>query len=363
MQSFANNFNSLKISLLVPSCVSLFVSVLVPSANALPLLDKAANTGDAAVKVYPDRDEPNKYWYIPVSVEPWTRDNNFKSQLYSTPNVLTFIFRGQASVDDTTLSDVAKSLGVPKANLSPIAYDKTQNLVCQNVFVGEKIQWLWPPKIGGYLEVVPISLRTNDPKLVPELKDLITGGGLGCTVDLTFRAVTTAYAIKVTANLDSVYERLQVAAHAEGLWWEVDLNTTLEKLQKEGVIKVEKLQDANAPNTPLDDMIRAATDDLLKRIVSEMFTPSLKLPTGEIVGRGKPWSLRVDYRKSEEHKRWTIDLKSEQIVYKDSTIGIRMALGQNLKALDISQKPIKVPAGMKSNAGHKKAGPTPKKPS
>ena len=125
-------------------------------------------------QVYPDRDEPNKYWYIPVSVEPWTRNNQFKSQLYVSPDKskLTFIFRGQASVDDDTLTNVAKALGVPKANLSPVAYDSTQNLVCQNVFVGEKVQWVWPPKIGGYLEVVPISMRTTDPNMVDELQQL-----------------------------------------------------------------------------------------------------------------------------------------------------------------------------------------------
>jgi hypothetical protein len=143
-------------------------------AFGLPLIDKIANTGGAAVKVYPDRDEPNKYWYIPVSVEPWTRNNQFKSQLYVSPDKskLTFIFRGQASVDDDTLTNVAKALGVPKANLSPVAYDSTQNLVCQNVFVGEKVQWVWPPKIGGYLEVVPISMRTTDPNMVDELQQL-----------------------------------------------------------------------------------------------------------------------------------------------------------------------------------------------
>jgi hypothetical protein len=321
-------------------------------AYGLPLIDKIANTGGAAVKVYPDRDDGTKYWYIPVSVEPWTRDNQFKSQLYVAPDKskLTFIFRGQASVDDDTLTNVAKALNVPKANLSPIAYDSTQNLVCQNVFVGEKLQWVWPPRIGGYLEVVPISLRTTDPGMVDELQQLITGGGLGCTVDLQFRAVYTAYEFTMKADLDSVYDRFQAAAHAEGLWWEVDLNALIEKLEKDGVITFEKYEDPNAPKTPLDDMAKAAVDDILHHIVAEMFTPSLKLPTGDIVGRGKPWSLRVDYRHSEEHKHYKVLLKSEQVSLKSSTIGIRMALGAN--NLERLTKPPSLPAGLKTNKAH-----------
>jgi len=320
-------------------------------AYGLPLIDKIANTGAEPVKIYPDKDSPNKYWYIPVSVEPWTRDNKFRSQLYVAPDksVLTFVFRGQASVADDTLTNVAKALGVPKANLSPIAYDSTQNLVCQNLYA-DKVSWQWPSKMGGYLEVVPISIRTTDPTLVNELNTFITGGGLACSVDLQFRAVYTAYDFMMTADLDSVYTRFQAAAHAEGAWWEVDINVLLEKLEKEGIIKFEKYEDPNAPKTPLDDMAKAAVDDILKRIVAEMFTPALKLPTGDIVGRGRPWSLRLDYRKSEEHKHYKVHLKSEQVTVKSSTIGIRMALGRdNLEMLTADPKP----SGLKTNRAHK----------
>lgn len=336
-------------------CLGLALLLLASGAlmtYGLPLVDKIANTGGAAVKVYPDRDEINKYWYIPVSVEPWARDNKFKSQLYVAPDKskLTFIFRGQASVDDDTLTNVAKALGVPKANLSPVAYDSTQNLVCQNVFVGEKVQWLWPPKIGGYLEVVPISIRTTDPNMVDELQQLITGGGLACTVDLQFRAVYTAYAFTMTADLDSVYDKFQANAHAEGAWWEVDINTMIEKLEKDGVIKFEKLEDPSAPKTPLDDMVKTALDDIVRRIVAEMFTPALKLPTGDIVGRGKPWSLRIDYKHSEEHKHFKVIVKSEQVALKSSTIGIRMALGAN--DVNVLRRSPKLPAGLKTNKAH-----------
>ncbi len=299
------------------------------TASALPLIDKIANTGGEAVKVYPDLDQPSKFWYIPVSVEPWTRNEKYKSQLYvaNDKSSLTFMFRGQASVDEETLTNVAKALNVPKANLSPIAYDKTQNLTCENVFVGEKIQWSWPPKMGGYLEVVPIAIRTTDSKLVPTLENLITGNGLNCFVEYSFRGVYSAYWIKIKANLNSVYDRFKAEAHAEGLWWEVDISTFLEKLEKDGTIHIEKVEDPSAPKTPLDDQVLAATDNILKKFVAEIFTPVLKLPTGDIVGRGKPWSLRVKYDHSEENKRFGFNLHSQQVASKESLITIRMALG------------------------------------
>ena len=179
---------------------------------------------------------------------------------------------------------------------------------------------------------------------------LITGGGLGCTVDLQFRAVYTAYAFTMTADFDSAYDKFQAAAHAEGFWWEVDLNTMIEKLEKDGVIKFEKLEDASAPKTPLDDMVKAAVDDIIRRVVGEMFAPALKLPTGDIAGRGKPWSLRIDYKHSEEHKHYKVTVKAEQVSLKTSTIGIRMALGAN-NLTKLSTAP-KLPAGLKTNKAH-----------
>lgn len=263
---------------------------------------------------------------MPESIEPWKRDNVYKSALYYKPGkVLTFVFRGQASVEQAMLKRVAKALNTDIANLTPIAYDTSDNLICQNVYVGKSIQWLFPSHIGNYLEVVPVSIRSEDASIVDELNDVIKNGGLACTVDVTFKAVSTAYRLKLTADMNIVYDRFEAAAHAEYIWWEVDLHTMIQNLIHEGVIHLEKIQDTTAPKTSLDEQVQAAFDDITKQIIVALFKPMLKLPEGQLAGRGRPWSLRVDYQHSAERQHYEATLDSDNISSKQSQISLRLA--------------------------------------
>jgi len=291
-----------------------------------PIVDEAVGTAGEPVKVYHDRLNPNIYWYIPLSIEPWARNNQYKSQLTRHGNNLTFVFRGQASVDMNTLSRVAAANNTDVRNFTPIAYDYSRNLTCQNVFVGEALQWVWPKMIGNYLEVVPVSLRTTNKDLADELEELIKGNGLACTVEVGFKAVYTAYHLKMTADMNRVYQKFQAAAHAEGLWWEVDVATTLQQLRTDGVIQFDVVQDVSVPNTPLDTQVLKATDEIVKKVTAALFTPALTLPSGDLPGRGKAWSLRASFVKSEEMAHYVVELNSRNISVKDSQIGLRLAL-------------------------------------
>lgn len=298
------------------------------SALAYPVIDQAVPVGGNPIAVYRDYQNPKVYWYIPQSIEPWKRDNRFRSSLFDEGGTLSFVFRGQASVEDAMLDDVARSLGTSKNNLMPIAYDESGNLVCQNFFVDEdKVAWVFPKAIGNYLEVVPVSIRTRNPAVIDELRyHLSQGGGLACTVEVKFKGVSTAYRLKVVANFNKVYERFEAAAHAEGLFWEVDLRTMLERFRQERLIEISSLEDVSMPQTEFDKKIQAATDEILKAITTAMFTPALKLPQGDIAGRGKAWSLRADYRRSEESNRVELTLNSSKVQQKSSQIGLRLSV-------------------------------------
>ena len=130
----------------------------------------------------------------------------------------------------------------------------------------------------------------------------------------------------MTADLNTVYERFEANAHAEGFWWEADIHTLLESLRKEGVIKITSLEDTSLPQTELDKKIQASMDQVTTQIINLMFVQKLKLPTEPIVGRGKPWSIRADYRRSEENSHYHTVLQADKVQIKDSQIGIRMAL-------------------------------------
>jgi hypothetical protein len=296
-------------------------------AHAYPVIDQVVSTGTLPIKIYPDHQTKNVYWYIPQSIEPWSKDDKFKSQLsYKRGSHLTLIFRGQASVEPDMLRRVAKTLSVPADNLAPIAYDSSSGLVCQNIYTGLNLTWLFPSKIGNYMEVVPVSIRTTDPQLVEEVNELVTGNGLACTVDVTFKAVSSGYNIVMKGDLNEVYSRFEAAAHAEGLWWEVDVHTVLQNLHSSGVIRFEKFEDPEFQQTPLDRQISASWEEVTKRVIELMFKPAPKLPDGGLVGRGKAWSLRADYQRSEMNRNYNVQLNSRFVSSKTSQIGLRIAI-------------------------------------
>jgi hypothetical protein len=297
-------------------------------AGAYPVIDQPVDVRGLPIAVFKDYQNPNVYWYIPQSIEPWKRDDRYRSSLFNKNGTLSFVFRGQASVDEAMLEQVAKAVGTSKDRFMPITYDESSGLVCQNFFMEEdKVSWLFPTQIGNYLEVVPLSLRTKNREVIPELEHHLTsGGGLACTVSVKFKGVSTAYKLKAVADFTKIYERFEAAAHAEGLWWEVDLHTMIEKLRSERLIDIQTLEDATLPQTELDKKIQAATDEILKAITTAMFTPTLKLPQGDIAGRGKPWSLRADYRRSEETSHVRFNLDSSKVQLKSSQISIRLSI-------------------------------------
>lgn len=297
------------------------------SAAAYPVIDRVVPTGGQPIKVYPDHLVDGVFWYIPQSIEPWSRDNTFKSQLsYKKNKYLSFIFRGQASVERKMLEDVAKAIGTSVDNMTPIAYDSSENLVCQNIYTGLDVTWLFPPRIGNYLEVVPVSIRTTNPDLMEEINDLVTGNGLACTVDVTFKAVSTGYHVTMYANMNEVYERFEMGAHAEYWIWEVDIHAVVQKLISDGVIRIEKFEDPEFAQTPLDQQIAASYEEVTKQVLQLMFKPAPALPAGGIAGRGKAFSLRMDYQKSELHRTFQADLSSRYVSKKTSQIGLRLAV-------------------------------------
>jgi hypothetical protein len=312
-------------------CSVLFMTALLTATSvfAYPLIDTPVATGTYPVKVYADSEVQGMYWYIPISIDPWTRDNRYESSLYMNQkrDVLSFVFRGQASVDENTLKGVARALGVSVDHLTPIAYDYSKDLFCENIYANDpNVQWVFPKQIGNYLEIVPVSLRATGADLVDEISTHIQNGGLACVVSVGFKAVSTGYKVEMTADLNTVYERFEADVHAEGFWWEVDIHTLLEKLRSEGVISIRSLEDTSIPQSELDKKIQASMDQVTSKIIEMLFVQKLQLPTEPMAGRGKPWSLRMDYRRTEENKHYRTDLTADKIQVKDSQIGLRIAL-------------------------------------
>lgn len=303
------------------------VALMVWQAQAWPVIDKLVETGGEPIKVYPDQENNGSYWYIPQTIDPVTWDSRYKPALsYTRGKDLTFIFRGQASVDRPMLERVAKALNTDISKFTPIAYDTSNNVVCQNVYLGnDKVTWLYPGHIGNYLEYVPVSIRTTDGEIADEMYSLITSGGFACTVDVTFKAVSTAYKLQMTADMNQVFHRFEAGAHAEGFWWEVDIHTMIQNLYRDGIITFTKIEDVDAPKTSLDQQVQAVWDDVAKQITAMLFRPALKLPDGALAGRGKPWSLRLDYQESTERAHYQATLDSHNITSKSSQIALRLA--------------------------------------
>jgi hypothetical protein len=305
----------------------LFAAGFFPAmCQAYPQIDSVVPTAGAPLKVYRDHDDPNQFWYIPTSIEPWSRDDTYKSSLYETDKVLSFVFRGQASVEEKDLEKVADVNGVSINNFSPIAYEYSKNVECEDFYSSTDVQWLFPSMIGNYLEVVPVSLRTTNPDLIQEIGSHLKDGGLACTVEVGFKANATAYDVTFSTDLDRVYHKFQADLHAEYFIFEADIATTIQSLVTDGTITIKVTQDSTLAQSEIDKQQQAAMNSIETTIIQQLFTPELKLPDGDLVGRGKPFSLRASWASSEEHKNYKLHIQGSDVVIKDSQIGIRLAI-------------------------------------
>lgn len=307
--------------------IVLSILLITCQGIAYPLIDRATKTGELKVQVFPDNFVGGLYWYVPTSIEPVVFNESPMSELYQTRDELLFMFRGQASVDEATLTTLSRNLGVPRSNLKPIFYNSNKISACaMDLFDEKDIKWMAPKQMGNYMEILPFGVRTRNKEMIPLLADYFNGKGLACVYEYEFSAAYTAYKVNVILDLNRIYTRFQSHAHAEGFWWEADIKVLLEKLQREGYLTIRQYQDPTSPNTTLDDQVRAAFDDILKKVVTMIFTPAVKLQDGEMVGRGRPWSLRADYRKQEEYNHFTFDLESQAVQKKSSAISVRLGL-------------------------------------
>lgn len=307
--------------------LTMFLLIVSIQANAYPLVDRATKTGNLKIQVFPDNLIGGLYWYVPTSVEPVLENGNPMSELYVNDSELMFMFRGQASVDENILNELANNLNVPRSNIKPIFYNTNKISACAtDMFDADEVKWMVPKQMGNYMEILPFGARSKNKDIIPILADYFRGRGLGCVYEYEFSAAYTAYKVHVELDLNRIYTRFQEEAHAEGLWWEVDVKAFMERMQREGYMKITQYQDPTSPDTKLDEQIRAAFDDVLKKVVSIVFTPALKIHDENIVGRGRPWSLRVDYRRQEENNHFNFDLESQSVQKKTSTIGVRLGI-------------------------------------
>jgi hypothetical protein len=308
----------------VLSIISFFI---VGQSFAYPLIDRATKTGELKIQVFPDNLVGGLFWYVPTSIEPVVDNGVPMSELYQSRDELLFMFPGQASVDESILSALAQNLGVPRSNLKPIFYNSNKMAVCAtDLFDESDVKWMAPERMGNYMEILPFGLRTRNKELIPLFANYFSGKGLGCIYEYEFSAAYTAYKVHVELDLNRIYTRFQSQSHAEGLWWEADIKLLLERLRREGYLRVTQYQDPTASETKLDEQVRAAFDDIIKKVVTMIFTPAVKLQDGEMAGRGKPWSLRMDYRQQAENNHFAFDLESQSVQKKVSTIGVRLGL-------------------------------------
>ena len=296
-------------------------------AEAYPSIEQPIASHGLPVTVYRDFSHNDIYWYIPASIEPWTRDARYRSSLYDQDGVLSFIFRGQASVDERVLNELAASLHVSPANLVAVPYEDSKNLVCQNIFMdSDHVSWTLPKMIGNFQEVLPISIRTKNPKILNELRSHLRGRGLACTVEVSFKVVAPSYRFEVHADLNRIYDILRAAGHISGIWWTVDLSATLEKLREDHLIEISSLEDASITQTEFDGKLKSAMDDFLKTITTALFTPALKLPEGDISGRGSAWRLRGDFHHTAENQDMHVLLEAHRVQNRNTQISVRLAL-------------------------------------
>ena len=260
------------------------------------------------VEVFGDHADPAQFWYLPAPV-----------QLAQGPNgpVFTLILYEPSATDagvkgggflmfetalpiDTDLETRIKAAlpGAGKKTVSPVVFDEGDvQCVALNLQGGpgttasvdgafhavEAIMGASVPSLFGD-NVAMFSLSLSEDGAILLEKVFAAGGSpVGVIYRLKFTGLRPALHVHITADLHKVYTELSAGLDAQVYWVKLSLDAMMQKLQQDGVIKIEVI--SFTTDADRDQQEQFALQLFTQHILQSWFEPTLS-PTG--IGGVKP---------------------------------------------------------------------------
>lgn len=280
--------------------------LFLQEASALPLLaENAASRVSELLTVYPDHQDPNKFYYFPNAAV-LSRDSDGKP-------MFTLVTFGLKDPDPNQGGGVLSAV----FNLKSSAEQQK----AKNEFLAERPQ--------GGLAVLPVKASTLEAAKLSFMKNiqLPKHGGraedeMGIMAELTqagarvvraqaqgsagqqvnYCYIVEGYGPDMNAHIVIEYQRIydyfQTSYSTGSLWWRKTITAEVEKLKEMNLIRIT----INGGNAKMDEYVSMIVDMMVKKL----FVPSLEYgrsaPSSSFSGFG--FNLNLSYVHKEETKRF-----------------------------------------------------------
>ena len=217
------------------------------NSEAYPLLSSFAESINGRVIFYQDHEltHANQYWYFSTAIDPVENLDGSVSRPVIRANDLYFAYSGQAQVRKSDLEEFAARKGIDPTMLAPVPFESTELTGCQNMD-SSKVTIQIPPRVGTFLEHLPVTASTRDPEAVDILTEALkNGSGVNCYASVKYKVAADEHSIHYEVALDDIFNQFQMQTHARYWIWEVDLKTNLKNYAKNGWIKITEFKDGD----------------------------------------------------------------------------------------------------------------------
>jgi len=289
-------------------------------SQALPLLSESAalNSG-SALTLYPDHQDPTKFYFMPNSSKIGRDSKNvptFSLTYYglddpkATDSGGFMVYVGRltsdtdqsAAIDNFLKSHPGAGVAVLPIVESTIDLTSTAGSAALSPLYSE---FNFSQKGGRAEDEIGINAMLTRIGAKVMKASLLKEAGASMKWDMCYKVQGLGPAMdgEITVNMNRVYDHFAATASAGGFWWRASINVEIEKLVKSKDVSWV----INGGDAKDEDYIREATQTIVER----MFKPELTMsPSGNktVWDNITPFSFGASYTHREEHdtEHWVI---------------------------------------------------------
>lgn len=243
------------------------------------------------ISIYPDHEDTNQFWYLSGPVRLSERNSqpvftlikyNPDIQIENAQGGGYVTFEVNIGLTSRERENILSQLP-PNAKLAPVAFNRG-TVQCLALSLGEEeiLGAVSPSLVGENAAIFSLTLNENQTAILEQAFER-QGQPIGVIYNLEYTAMTPALDVRLTANLERVYEEFQITFGFEGivptkppLLLDASLETALQNLVQNGDIDMEVVVfiDEEDIKRQRDEALRLFLDILLK----DWFVPTLELP-------------------------------------------------------------------------------------
>lgn len=307
------------------SAIAASVILFGVKAQALPLLaESAALRAGSALTLYPDHQDPNKFYFMPNSSK-IGRDQRgvptFSFTYYGLGGTdlsqagALMVYVGRLASDNDQAQALTHFLRTnPRAGVAVLPI--RESVVTLNSSAGQTplkplfSEFNFAAKGGRAEDEIGINAVLTGIGAKIFKASLLAEVGAALKYDMCYKVQGLGPAMdgKISVRMDRVYDHFKASASAGYFWWRASINTEIEKLHKSKAISWE----INGGDAKDEDYLREAT----RVIVERMFKPEIAMGpssgSATVWDRATPFTFGASYTRREEHdiEQWSVKKRS-----------------------------------------------------